>query len=268
MFERWETKRALIVVKTYPTPAWKGGEVVCTAAITEEGQWLRLFPIPYRLLGTESQFEKYQWIEAKVAKASSDARSESYNLDIGSIRLLKPRLTTARNWQARKAVVMPLLAPSMCWLREQNMANNRPTLGLIRPAKIKRFRIEASSDDWSPPEMARLNQRRLIDGTHAQLEKIPYNFFYDFQCEAHTCPGHRMSCTDWEMTQAYRSWVRKYGDEWEGAFRNRFDFEMREKFDTHFYVGTVHGNPHSWVIVGLFYPQPETVSDGIQSKLL
>ena len=29
---------------------------------------------------------------------------------------------------------------------------------------------------------------------------------------------------------------------------------MIEKFDTHFYVGTVHRNPKSWIIVGLFYP--------------
>ncbi|MPZ51035.1 MAG: hypothetical protein GEU75_17330 [Dehalococcoidia bacterium] len=260
MFDRWETKRALIVVKTYPTPAWKGGEVVCTAAITEEGQWLRLFPIPYRLLGTESQFEKYQWIEAKVTKASSDARPESYNVDMDSIKLLQPRLTTAMNWQSRKAIVIPLLAPSMCWLREQNIANNRPTLGLVKPSVIKRLRIEPTKADWSPAEMARLNQLRLIDSTHVQLEKVPYTFFYDFDCSTPDCPGHKMSCTDWEMTQAFRSWTEKYGDGWEVQFRNRFDSEMREKFDTHFYVGTVHGNPHNWVIVGLFYP-PKTAGE-------
>ena len=45
-----------------------------------------------------------------------------------------------------------------------------------------------------------------------------------------------------------------YGDRWEAAFRNRFQKEMIEKFDTHFFVGTVHQYPGSWIIVGLFYP--------------
>jgi hypothetical protein len=33
---------------------------------------------------------------------------------------------------------------------------------------------------------------------------------------------------------------------------------MIEKYDTHFYVGTVHRHPHIWIIVGLFYPPPST----------
>jgi hypothetical protein len=29
---------------------------------------------------------------------------------------------------------------------------------------------------------------------------------------------------------------------------------MIYKNDTYFYVGTMHGHPHIWIIVGLFYP--------------
>jgi hypothetical protein len=28
---------------------------------------------------------------------------------------------------------------------------------------------------------------------------------------------------------------------------------MIEKYDTHFFVGTVHQHPKNWIIVGLFY---------------
>ena len=52
--QKWERRRVLIVVKTYPTPARKSVEVSCTAAVTEDGEWIRLFPIPYRFL-TDSQ---------------------------------------------------------------------------------------------------------------------------------------------------------------------------------------------------------------------
>ena len=67
-----------------------------------------------------------------------------------------------------------------------------------------------------------------------------------------------MMCTDWEMAEAYRSWREKYGNSWEQAFRNRFEKEVIEKFDTHFFVGTVHQYPDSWIIVGLFYPPKAT----------
>ena len=61
-------------------------------------------------------------------------------------------------------------------------------------------------------------------------------------------------CTDWEMGQSYRKWKAQYGDGWEEKFRQRYESEMIEKYDTRFYVGTVHGHPHVWIIVGLFYP--------------
>jgi hypothetical protein len=60
------TSKALIVVKTYPIPARKGVEVSCTAAITEEGEWLRLFPVPYRRLPSHQRFNKYDRIEVEL----------------------------------------------------------------------------------------------------------------------------------------------------------------------------------------------------------
>ena len=54
-----EKKRALIVVRTYPTPAKSGAEVSCTAAITDKGEWLRLFPVPWRYLPQDQRFRKY-----------------------------------------------------------------------------------------------------------------------------------------------------------------------------------------------------------------
>jgi hypothetical protein len=70
-----------------------------------------------------------------------------------------------------------------------------------------------------------------------------------------------MMCTDWEMGEAYRHWRRKYGDGWEAKFRQRFETEMIEKNDTHFYVGNLHQFPNAWIVIGLFYPPHETTRD-------
>ena len=55
MQEGVETKRALIVVRTYPNPEERGVESSCTAAITERQEWLRLFPVPYRFLDDDKR---------------------------------------------------------------------------------------------------------------------------------------------------------------------------------------------------------------------
>jgi hypothetical protein len=59
MLSGWSTKRLLIVVKTYPVPAHKGVEVSCTAGVTREGDWIRLYPVPFRFLQQDQQFSRY-----------------------------------------------------------------------------------------------------------------------------------------------------------------------------------------------------------------
>jgi hypothetical protein len=53
----------------------------------------------------------------------------------------------------------------------------------------------------------------------------------------------------------------KYGNDWEVKFRERFETEMIEKNDTHFYVGNLHQFPNAWIVIGFFYPPHETTRD-------
>jgi hypothetical protein len=61
-------KRVYILVKTYPTISRKYAELVCTAGILEDGSWIRLYPIPFRLLEDDQKFPKYTWIEVDVER--------------------------------------------------------------------------------------------------------------------------------------------------------------------------------------------------------
>src|ERR1044071_2118649 len=122
--------KALILVRTYPTPARNGVEVSCTAAVTEDGQWLRLFPVPYRFLELDQRFRKYQWIEVDVTKAS-DGRPESYKIaDRNSIQIVSNVLPTEGNWKQRKDHVFPLKGHCMCCIKRVRDANQFPTLGI------------------------------------------------------------------------------------------------------------------------------------------
>jgi hypothetical protein len=64
----WVKRRVLIVVRTYPAPAKSTIEASCTAAISDDGQWVRMFPVPARLMDQDRRFAKWQWIDVKLAK--------------------------------------------------------------------------------------------------------------------------------------------------------------------------------------------------------
>jgi hypothetical protein len=257
-----KTKRALIVVRTYPVPVPLGIESSCTAAITETGEWLRMFPVPWRLLPTDQRFRKYQWVEVKVTKAADDPRRESFNLRPDGIRVISEPLSNKNNWQAKKEIVLPMRDSSLCSLVRKRDSAQFPTLGVFRPASIKRLRIAPLDPEWSEAELGMLRQTHLfVDAPKQQLEKIPFRFFYEFDCDETGCRGHNLMCTDWEMSQSYRQWRSDYGGAgWEEKFRQRYESEMIHEKDTHFYVGTVASHPNRWIIIGLFYPPRELPS--------
>ena len=250
----WTKKKVLITVRTYPAPSRKDVEVSCTAGITEYGEWIRLFPIPTRFLEDDKQFKKYQLIEVEVTP-SSDVRPESYRINVDSIRVLNDPLPTANYWQERKDYVLPLMSSSLCELQRQQKESGYPTLGLFKPREVT-FDIEREENDsWTESELAKLSQSSFFDNSRPKiLEKIPFKFRYQFRCVDAKCTGHNLSCTDWELGQSYRSWRTQHGDDWQKVFRSKYELEMILKKDLHFYVGTVHQYPDSWIIVGLFYP--------------
>jgi hypothetical protein len=256
-----ETKRALVVVRTYPVPAEGTIESSCTAAITDHGEWLRVFPVPWRLLRPEQKFRKYQWVDFRVTKARDDPRLESYHLVHDGVRIQSSELSTARAWRARKDIVFPLQAHCLCCLAKQRDAQQYPTLGFIRPGSILKLRIGPDEASWTEAQLGMLRQQHFFAETpEHELEKIPFKFYYVFRCPEASCTGHTLMCTDWEMSQSYRSWSTKYGEDWQQKFRQKYETEMMAERDTHFFVGTVASHPNRWIIIGLFYPPKEPES--------
>jgi len=152
----WTTKRVLIVVKTYPAPAHKGVEVSCKAGISQERQWIRLFPVPFRFLEEEQQFSRYQWIDVQVRRARNDPRPESHNLNGSSIRIMPPPV---RGWGAREQILSPLRRFSLCEIERERERHGHPTLGVFRPGRIKGFKLKPTEHpNWTANELAILNQ--------------------------------------------------------------------------------------------------------------
>ena len=79
-------KRVFITVLTYPTPSHKYIETVCTAGITADGEWIRIYPIQLRLLNATrketARIRKYCWYTFNLEPRTrdKDMRKESISV--------------------------------------------------------------------------------------------------------------------------------------------------------------------------------------------
>lgn len=103
----FELTKVLITVMTYPYPSKKYQETVCTAGVTQSGEWIRLYPVDYRYRPKHQRFRKWQWIAVALGPRGhgSDQRAESREPDLSTVRLLGEPLSTKDQWRARRAII-------------------------------------------------------------------------------------------------------------------------------------------------------------------
>lgn len=245
--------KLLITVKTYPTPSKRHREIVCTAGIKEDGSWIRLYPIDYRFRDYSQWYKKYQWIEVEAIKNPDDPRPESFSPQ-GEIKILGKPIGTEENWAERKKYVLSNGVKTMCWLQKQLQKDI--SLSIVKPKKVIDFTWKKTTENWSNQQIYALNQIGLFDNNKpALLEKIPYEFSYQFICEEPNCNGHKMMIEDWEVMELYRRMKEKHGESQglekvKGKFLNQI---CSPEKDIHFFVGTVL-QFGTWIIIGTFWP--------------
>ncbi|MGB9858904.1 MAG: hypothetical protein ACPLQP_03090 [Moorellaceae bacterium] len=256
MKEIYTKTKVLITVMTYPHPSRGYQELVCTAGITENGEWVRLYPIDYRYRPKHQRFVKYQWIEVGLAPKGSgnDNRKESRKPDLDSIKLLGKPLSTANNWYERRQIIDKLPVYTVNQLRSL-YEKDKTSLGIVRPKRVIDLDIEESDPNWKPEWDILFKQLRLFGPPPKPLTKIPYKFSYVFECEDSTTP-HKTIIEDWELGVLYLKEVSRLGSEDKAAesVRAKFLNEMcSPSRDTCFFMGTTFPY-NSWVVLGVFWP--------------
>jgi len=254
----WEKKRITIVTKAYPEPSTKHGDVACTAGITDEGDWIRLYPIDMRHFIGKNKISKFDIIEAEVRRDRDKlGRKESHKVRPDSIRIIDRSLTEPkRDWPKRNDIVLSKLDESIRSL-EEAYKKDKTSIGLIRPTelldfiKTKNLKIH-EQNSWA----FTIN----LDGKLIpKVTKMEHIFKYRFKCQGCGEGEHIMQCEDWELFESYRKWGERYGDPeilWE-KLRDRFYTKMLEKRDLHFIMGMYSQYP-TWFIIGIYYPPKET----------
>jgi len=251
----FELTKVLIAVMTYPYPSRKHQETVCTAGITESGEWVRLYPIDYRYRPEHQKFRKWQWIEVALAPwgYGADQRVESREPDLSALRILGEPIPTTHAWRERRALIDPLPHHTVKEL-EALYDSSRISLGIVRPKRVLDLKVTPVEREWAPKYHALWSQLRLF-GEHKPLRKIPYKFQYVFECEDSGNP-HRVMNEDWELGVLFLKELDKKGSEEEAVRSVRHNFleiMCREDRDTRLFMGTRHPF-NEWLVIGTFWP--------------
>lgn len=257
--------KVLITVKTYPSISTKYEETVCTAGMKENGEWIRIYPVPFRKLPYAQQYPKYQWIEMDLVKNTSDFRPESYrprDVDAADLISFGDKLDTKYNWAKRKEIVLQNVYTNLTKLIEEAKTDGKHTsLAVFKPTHIKDFIVEKSARDWNAKQKATLQQGNLFEdkSDFEVVKKLPYKFSYVFE----DCNGRESTLMneDWEVGALYWNCLSRHNGDENAAcadVRKKYWDDFAKTKDLHFFLGTTKLNqlraPSPFVIIGTFHP--------------
>lgn len=261
-----DIKRILILCKTYPSPSSKYAETSCVAGMTEDGQLIRLYPVPFRLISDDQQFRKWQWVEARVEHAHNDRRPESHKIYVDTIMCDPAPLKAGKEgWPYRMELLsrLPIFSDFDAVRAEQQAKD--VTLALLRPKRILGLEITPTRNpNWTAEEEAKLVQLQRQGGLFDDgelstdiklLEKLPFDFYYNYECEVDgIVKTYKHKLVDWEVGALYRRLRKQFGaDGWEKPFRAKYEQELPSR-DLLLLLGTIHRFPEQWLAVSVIAP--------------
>lgn len=277
-------EKVLISVMTYPTLSESYYETVCTAGFREDGSWVRIFPVPHRLmkLQEENTYSKWQWIEVDlVHRPEKDDRPESFRIrNIDTLKLGNKISVKANGWSKRWEYVKknkPIYSNMSELL--QLAKENKLSLAVLKPKQIENVVCEKYSEakmaehkkklsDLQSKYNAGLQQTSIWDDAnhlneHFKFaEKIPYKFSYKFLTD--DGKWRTLMIEDWEIGELYRNCI-KDGDSEQIACQKVCDKYMKiaKERDIFLFLGTIYkwqkmNGTNPFVIIGVFYPPKGT----------
>jgi len=260
--------KVLITVKTYPSISTKYEETVCTAGLKENGEWVRIYPVPFRKLPYAQQFPKYQWVEMDLVKNTSDFRPESFrprNIDTEDLIVFGEKLDTNYKWAKRKEIVLQNVYTDLSQLIEEAKTDGKYTsLAVFKPTRINNFIVEKTTRDWNDKQKATLRQGNLFEEKNSieVVKKLPYKFSYVFE----DCNGNKSTLMneDWEVGALFWNCLRNNNGDEKAAcddVRKKYWNDFAKTKDLYFFLGTTKLNqlraPSPFVIIGTFHPPIE-----------
>jgi hypothetical protein len=232
---------AIIIVKAAPQLSAKHGETVCTAGITRQRQWVRLFPIAFRTLQEAQQFGRWDVVQYIWQPPRDDKRAESRRVQHHSLAV-----TGSFQKDQRFGLITPMIKTSLADERAEGRS-----LAFIRPT-IRKFIVEKKPDDEIAEERERFQaaakQTDLFLEPIIPYQPCPYRFRYDYEIADGKRTG---TCQDWETEATFFKWRELYS---EAEALKRMQARWGEEMPNGgllFAMGTHSLYPDVWLINGL-----------------
>lgn len=266
-------EKVLITVTTYPLPSRSYDELVCTAGILENGDWIRIYPVPLSFLfdlkgSGRLQNVKYTWFELELVKRKDDFRPESHSPQHYDFRdlVVHNRLETDDNWRLRKEICLRKVYSNITQLIEESKAPTNVSLATFKPTEITGFEIVKDTREWKGEWLELRKQGDLfinVKSPETLIPKLPYKFFYKFKDDSGK--PSRLMIEDWEIGALYWNCLRRAEGDEEIALkkvREQYEANFIKNKDLYLFLGTTKewhirraNNP--FVIIGVFYPKKE-----------
>lgn len=266
--------KILITVTTYPLPSRSYDELVCTAGVLENGEWIRIYPVPLSFLidlkgSGKVNKVKYTWIELELNKRTDDFRPESYSPKHYDFRdlVLHPHIGTESNWLLRKSFCLKKVFTNLAELINLSKAPTNCSLATFKPTKILGVDVESDDPEWKN-EWKELRKQGDLFATEQSPEilipKLPFKFFYKFIDD--TGKKSRMMIEDWEIGALYWNCLRAAEGNVGAAIskvKDQYESNFIKNKDIHFFLGTtkewhMRRSKNPFVIIGVFYPKFES----------
>jgi len=264
----FENKRVFILVKTYPTISEKYAELVCTAGVLEDGSWIRLYPMPFRLLNDDQKYPKYTWVQVMAERNASDFRPESYRPDISTM-VVEPK-PNKPNWDERRKIIFKnkRVYTNLQTLINEAKSSANTSLAVFKPTKILDFVIEPDDREWDSKKLEKLQSQSQqmhlfktveeIKEEFSVVRKVPYKFSYLFEDDSGR--QSKMMVEDWEIGMLYLHCLWRANNDENIATQKVKDkyLDSFSKSDLYFFLGTTKQYhkiaPNPFIIVGVYYP--------------
>lgn len=248
--------RILVTVKAYPSISTRHNELVCCAGVTEDHQWVRLYPITFRELPEGQQFKKYDIIEVDVQHRpeGKDDRPESFMPLMDTMKIVDHLDSDGKFWEERAAWIEPTVIKGYAEMLRLQETENR-SLGAFRPACILGPKIIPNPEPWSDKQLAQIAQMGLFSDKEP-LEKVAWRFQVGFVDEIGK--EHCLSIEDWEIFQLWRGERDRHGEaKAVEQVRKKLEQMLAAERDPILFVGN-QGDPRkrkSFMILGIFWPK-------------
>jgi hypothetical protein len=254
----------MVNCKTYPAVSSKYVETVCTGGVRPNGDFVRLYPVPFRFLDTDEQYKRWDVIRVRAYRDTKDQRPESWHIEPGvAIERLEAITTDRQRWEWMKKSVHE---------SAEAMESRKLTNGCVQIEPVE-FYWKPDSKEWTPNQMNVIRQGDLFASKEQMLslaDRVPWQFRLKYR-EKNTGRMDDGKVLAWSYYQGFRRARSRMGTD-EEALETIADRVRGSIFNPEkrvFAILGTHSRFGHWMISSLYHVPNEVIEkDGQKGTLL